>query len=191
MKKEVIMAGICALLTAPSIENINYFKNPYASQQYVASTFKDTDDKYKKLQSYGSDSQSSDLNCVTLSENDIQNIVLFESEIKKKFEIKFNSWYDRYCSILSHGTDNCDELVDQLDNDQEDFFFDDFLMKFIVKAPVHLREIFIDDLLIGDIDIFNKSYKNMLVECSKLPFKTLAKKAYNILRLHSEEFDLL
>ena len=111
-------------------------------------------------------------------------------EIEKKSEIEFNSWYDRYCSILSRGS--CDELIYQLNDDCKYYFFDEFLMKFIVRAPVSLLEIFLDDLLIGDIDIFSKSYKNMLIECSKLSGRTTcAKKAHNILELYSEMFDLV
>ena len=100
----------------------------------------------------------------------------------------YSSKYKKYKALLYDFEDNEEELVQMLKEDEQSAEYFDFVKYLFEKDDKIVCERFISTILCEDISIFNRTYKNGLEICLKSKYKSLSKKAKNILEYYAEEF---
>ncbi len=103
----------------------------------------------------------------------------------------FSEKYNEYKRLLVNIDDNEEKLINAIKEDEQEVDYFEFIKFVFEKDEKEVCENLISVILSEDINVFSSTYKNGLEICLKSKYRSLSKKAKNILEYYSQEFAMV
>lgn len=103
----------------------------------------------------------------------------------------FSEKYNEYKRLLLNIDDNEENLINVIKEDEQEIDYFEFIKFLFEKDEKEVCENLISVILSEDINFLSSTYKNGLEICLKSKYRSLSKKAKNILKYYFQEFAMV